>query len=65
MDFVIFRPIGFFRETEEALSEGNEVEAEGEFGVASGSSDGMGFDIDDVGRRKARGESDIAASKTA
>ena len=61
IDLVMFRPIGFFRETEEVLRDGNEDEEDG-IEVVSGSKGGMGFDVDDVGRRKARGESDIAAS---
>jgi hypothetical protein len=56
MDLVMLSPSGFLRDTEDCFNEGNDDDEEA---VDSSSKAAMGRELEDGGRRKARGVSDM------
>lgn len=56
MDLVMFRPRGFFLETEDDLRDMNELE---EVDEEVSSAVGMDLEVEAVGRRRDKGESDM------
>ena len=59
----MFSPMGFFRDTDDVLSEGKEEEEDG-VDVVSLLRGGMGLEVDDAGRRRAKGDSDMVRCVT-